>query len=148
MSKWHASGSHGKSKDREGRQNCRKKSCAVIPLYEVPGLAGCVLSWHLVIPNILEDDLKAAVKISVCKQTDLQAVPFLAPYGSQYLQLQEEELKDAVILVYANKQDLPGALDDAAVSEGLSLHMIKNRQWAIFKTSAIKGEGLFEGLDW
>lgn len=25
---------------------------------------------------------------------------------------------------------------------------IKNRQWAIFKTSAIKGEGLFEGLDW
>ncbi|GAQ78284.1 ADP-ribosylation factor [Klebsormidium nitens] len=62
--------------------------------------------------------------------------------------LQEEELKDAVILVYANKQDLPGALDDAAVSEGLSLHMIKNRQWAIFKTSAIKGEGLFEGLDW
>jgi ADP-ribosylation factor-like protein 1 len=57
-------------------------------------------------------------------------------------------LKDAVILVYANKQDLPGALDDAAVSEGLSLHMIKNRQWAIFKTSAIKGEGLFEGLDW
>jgi hypothetical protein len=25
---------------------------------------------------------------------------------------------------------------------------IKSRQWAIFKTSAIKGEGLFEGLDW
>jgi len=28
------------------------------------------------------------------------------------------------------------------------LHKIKNRQWSIFKTSAIKGEGLFEGLDW
>ncbi len=43
---------------------------------------------------------------------------------------------------------MPGALDDAAVTEALNLHKIKNRQWAIFKTSAIKGEGLFEGLDW
>ncbi|CAL5222812.1 g5231 [Coccomyxa viridis] len=62
--------------------------------------------------------------------------------------LDEEELRDALILVYANKQDLPGALNDAAVAEGLNLHSIKNRDWAIFKTSAIKGEGLFEGLDW
>uniref|UniRef100_F6GXA8 ADP-ribosylation factor 1 n=1 Tax=Vitis vinifera TaxID=29760 RepID=F6GXA8_VITVI len=61
--------------------------------------------------------------------------------------LQEEELKGAVVLIFANKQDLPGALDDAAVTEALELHKIKNRQWAIFKTSAIKGEGLFEGLD-
>jgi ADP-ribosylation factor-like protein 1 len=45
-------------------------------------------------------------------------------------------------------QDLPGALDDAAITESLELHKIKSRQWAIFKTSAIKGEGLFEGLDW
>lgn len=45
-------------------------------------------------------------------------------------------------------QDLPGALSDAKVAEGLGLTSIKSRQWAIFKTSAIKGEGLFEGLDW
>lgn len=62
--------------------------------------------------------------------------------------LDEEELKDAVILVYANKQDLPGALSDAQVAEGLGLTSIKNREWFIMKTSAIKGEGLFEGLDW
>ncbi|XP_057967855.1 ADP-ribosylation factor 1 isoform X3 [Malania oleifera] len=49
---------------------------------------------------------------------------------------------------HAILEDLPGALDDAAVTEALELHKIKNRQWAIFKTSAIKGEGLFEGLDW
>ena len=47
-----------------------------------------------------------------------------------------------------NLQDLPGALTDAQVAEGLGLSDIKNRDWAIFKTSAIKGEGLFEGLDW
>ncbi|KAL5973956.1 Arf GTPase arf1 [Asimina triloba] len=64
--------------------------------------------------------------------------------------LEEEELKGAVVLVYANKEvpDLPGALDAAAVTEALELHKIKNRQWAIFRTSAIKGEGIFEGLDW
>ncbi|RXH78798.1 hypothetical protein DVH24_002316 [Malus domestica] len=62
--------------------------------------------------------------------------------------LEEEELKGAVVVIFANKQDLPGALDDAAITEALELHKIKNRQWAIFKTSAIKGEGLFEGLDW
>ncbi|KAK9099949.1 hypothetical protein Scep_023379 [Stephania cephalantha] len=62
--------------------------------------------------------------------------------------LEEEELKGAVVLIFANKQDLPGALDDAAVTEALELHKIKNRQWSIFKTSALKGEGIFEGLDW
>jgi ADP-ribosylation factor-like protein 1 len=45
-------------------------------------------------------------------------------------------------------QDLPGALSDAQVAEALGLADIRNRDWAIFKTSAIKGDGLFEGLDW
>ncbi|KAM7508399.1 hypothetical protein LguiA_018852 [Lonicera macranthoides] len=49
---------------------------------------------------------------------------------------------------HAILEDLPGAIDDAAITEALELHKIKNRQWSIFKTSAIKGEGLFEGLDW
>ena len=53
-----------------------------------------------------------------------------------------------MILVYANKQDLPGALTDVQITEGLGLAEIKNRQWAIFKTSAIKGEGLWEGMEW
>lgn len=62
--------------------------------------------------------------------------------------LGEEELQKAVILVYANKQDLPGALSESEVAEGLGLTDIKNRAWSIYKTSAIKGEGLFEGLEW
>ncbi|KIZ00007.1 ADP-ribosylation factor 3 [Monoraphidium neglectum] len=62
--------------------------------------------------------------------------------------LSEEELKDSLLLVYANKQDLPGALSEAQVAEALGLHDIRGRPWAIYKTSAIKGEGLFEGLDW
>ncbi len=68
--------------------------------------------------------------------------------GEFHAILEEEELKDALVLVFANKQDLPGALDDAGVAEGLGLGAIKSRQWAIFKTSAVKGEGLWEGMEW
>ena len=62
--------------------------------------------------------------------------------------LQEEELKDAALLVFANKQDLPGAKSEAEVSEALQLSKLKGRTWAIYKASAVKGEGLTEGLDW
>lgn len=62
--------------------------------------------------------------------------------------LEEEELKDAILLVFANKQDSKGALNSRAVSEALGLSEIKNRQWSIQETSALKGSGLFEGFDW
>ena len=54
--------------------------------------------------------------------------------------LNEDELKDAVLLVFANKQDLQGALNVAQVSETLELQKLKNRQWSIFKASAIQGK--------
>lgn len=62
--------------------------------------------------------------------------------------LEEEELSDASLLVFANKQDFSGALNAQQVSEGLGLGEIKNRQWSIQETSALKGTGLFEGFDW
>lgn len=43
---------------------------------------------------------------------------------------------------------MPGAMTAAEVSDMLGLSHLKNRQWAIYKTSALKGEGLEEGLDW
>jgi len=65
-----------------------------------------------------------------------------------FAMLEEEELKDATLLVFANKQDLPNALSDEEISNKLGLSKIKNRQWTIFKTSAVNGTGLTEGLDW
>lgn len=62
--------------------------------------------------------------------------------------LEEEELKDAALVVFANKQDLPNALPVDAIAEKLGLASLKQRQWQIFKTSAIKGDGLYDGLDW
>ncbi|CEP18249.1 hypothetical protein [Parasitella parasitica] len=62
--------------------------------------------------------------------------------------LEEEELKDAALLVFANKQDMEGALSAAEVADALGLSTLKNRQYSIYRTSALKGEGLTEGLDW
>jgi ADP-ribosylation factor-like protein 1 len=62
--------------------------------------------------------------------------------------LEEEELKDTKLLVFANKQDQQGAMSVADVSEALGLTTIKDRQWHICKSAAIKNEGLTDGLDW
>lgn len=55
--------------------------------------------------------------------------------------LDEEELKDASLLVFANKQDQPGVLGAAEISEALKLLRLKDRSWQIFGCSAVTGEG-------
>ena len=65
-----------------------------------------------------------------------------------YTMLKEEELQESALLVFANKQDQPNALSAAEVSEVLNLTELKDRSWSIVASSAIKGEGLTEGLDW
>lgn len=62
--------------------------------------------------------------------------------------LREEELKDAALLVFANKQDQPTALSVSEISKLLGLVELKDRSWSIMGSSAITGEGLTEGLDW
>lgn len=58
------------------------------------------------------------------------------------------DLKDAVILVFANKKDLPTAKNAAELTDLFSLHEIKNHDWHIQPCCALTGEGLEEGLDW
>ena len=62
--------------------------------------------------------------------------------------LAEVELKDAAVLVMANKQDLNGAMSPNDVTEKLGLQSLKGRQWLVQGTSATTGQGLKEGLDW
>merc|ERR1719261_131507 len=47
--------------------------------------------------------------------------------------LNEDEMRDAVLLVFANK---------------LGLSNMRNRQWFIQSACATTGDGLYEGLDW
>jgi len=62
--------------------------------------------------------------------------------------LAENELKNAVLLVFANKQDFPTAMKVQEVTERLELNKLQNRKWFIQGTSTATGNGLFEGLNW
>lgn len=62
--------------------------------------------------------------------------------------LAEEELKDSVVLVMANKQDLNGALSANEITDKMGMSQLKGRQWLVQGTSATTGQGLKEGLDW
>ncbi|GMN42527.1 hypothetical protein TIFTF001_011741 [Ficus carica] len=75
----------------------------------------------------------------------------------------QDELRDAVLLVFANKQDLPNAMNAAEITDKLGLHSLRQRHCLphlpvgsnldsdleyIQSTCATSGEGLYEGLDW
>merc|ERR1712146_726719 len=62
--------------------------------------------------------------------------------------LAEDEMRDAVVLVFANKQDLPNSMTAAEITDKLGLHNMRGRQWFIQSTCATTGDGLYEGLDW
>ncbi|KAI1318589.1 ADP-ribosylation factor, Arf Arf6 [Mortierella claussenii] len=62
--------------------------------------------------------------------------------------ISDREMKDCLLLVFANKQDLPGAMTPAEVTERLQLQTMRERPWYVHPSCATTGEGLFEGLNW
>ena len=59
-----------------------------------------------------------------------------------------QRLLGATLLVFANKQDLPGALKAEEIKEALDLDSIKTHHWKIVWCSAVTGENLLQGMDW
>lgn len=63
--------------------------------------------------------------------------------------LSEEELRGVPLLIFANKQDIEGALKPEEVGAKLGLAGVEtNRSWSVRGSSALKGDGLEEGMDW
>ena len=65
-----------------------------------------------------------------------------------YKLLKNETLKNAIILIYANKQDLPEAKNVSDIIQIYGLDNIKNHIWHIQPCSAQTGEGLITGMKW
>ena len=63
--------------------------------------------------------------------------------------LAQEKLAGASLLVFANKQDLGGALkfEEIAACLGLEDEDVKGRHWSVFGCSAVTGVGLENGFD-
>lgn len=64
--------------------------------------------------------------------------------------LKQEKLAGASLLIFANKQDLGGALTFEQISDILQLNSsdISGRHCKIFGCSAVTGDGLLTGFDW
>ncbi|OAY39190.1 ADP-ribosylation factor [Manihot esculenta] len=62
--------------------------------------------------------------------------------------LGDSELRDATILVFANKQDIQDAMRVDEVADKLGLHALRQHCWYIQSCSALAGQGLYEGLAW
>ncbi len=62
--------------------------------------------------------------------------------------LAEDELREAVLLVFANKQDLPKAKSAEEISEALNLRALEGRRWWVQACCATNGDGVYAGLDW
>lgn len=65
--------------------------------------------------------------------------------------LQQDKLAGASLLIFANKQDIEGALSSQEIASLLELDTndaYKKRHWSIQSCSAVTGEGLVAGMDW
>eukprot|EP01119_Soliformovum_irregulare_P009366 TRINITY_DN22631_c0_g1_i1.p1 TRINITY_DN22631_c0_g1~~TRINITY_DN22631_c0_g1_i1.p1 ORF type:complete len:187 (+),score=42.74 TRINITY_DN22631_c0_g1_i1:70-630(+) len=64
--------------------------------------------------------------------------------------LKEEKLAGASLLIFSNKQDVEGALNEKQIVEMLALEgtIGSKRHWHIQACSAVTGDGLLEGMDW
>jgi len=62
--------------------------------------------------------------------------------------MSDDHLRNAVLLVLANKQDLPHSVGAGQIKDMLNLQELKQKNWFVQPACASTGEGLFEGLDW
>jgi ADP-ribosylation factor protein 1 len=62
--------------------------------------------------------------------------------------LRDPLLADTVLLVLANKQDLPNVMPTAELCDKLELEKLRGRQWYVQPCTATTASGLYEGLDW
>ncbi|KAK0717411.1 ADP-ribosylation factor family-domain-containing protein [Lasiosphaeria miniovina] len=62
--------------------------------------------------------------------------------------INDREMRDCLLLVFANKQDLDSAMKPLEVTEKLQLAKLKDKLWYVQPSVAVNGDGLAEGFDW
>uniref|UniRef100_A0A8D0GRI7 ARF like GTPase 5C n=1 Tax=Sphenodon punctatus TaxID=8508 RepID=A0A8D0GRI7_SPHPU len=65
-----------------------------------------------------------------------------------YKMLAHEDLHNAALLIFANKQDVKNSMTTSEISKFLTLSSIKDHPWHIQGCCALTGEGLPAGLEW
>lgn len=62
--------------------------------------------------------------------------------------LQDKDMQNAFILIFANKQDLQYAVKPTELTDSLGLHQLRDRNWYVQPSCATTGNGLEDGLKW
>lgn len=62
--------------------------------------------------------------------------------------LGKAEVRDAVPLAFANKQDLPDTVNAAEITDKLAVHSLPRRNCHKLATCATSTRGLYKGPDW
>lgn len=88
----------------------------------------------------------AKVLIYVVDSSDRMRVE-QAQHELHYI-LPNEELREAILLVYANKQDLPNAMTVDELKDHMKLNGITSHKWHIQPTCATERKGVLEGINW
>ncbi len=57
-------------------------------------------------------------------------------------------LKEVPFLIFANKQDLPNAVDTSTLTNKLNLWKQQNQKWKVTDCTATQGIGIEEGFQW
>ncbi|TDG41456.1 hypothetical protein AWZ03_012113 [Drosophila navojoa] len=86
----------------------------------------------------------AAGIIFVVDAADVERIP--EAMKELHSMLRVNELKDSVVLVFANKQDLPNAIAPDELARQLCLHELHQR-WAIRGACASSGKGILDGME-
>ena len=63
--------------------------------------------------------------------------------------LEDERIKCAPVLVFANQQEMPGAASSTEIAERLELsRLTTQRQWHVQQCNVLTGEGIMDGFNW
>eukprot|EP00703_Trepomonas_sp_PC1_P003607 JAP92999.1 ADP-ribosylation factor [Trepomonas sp. PC1] len=96
--------------------------------------------------NYYKDNPKAIIFVVDAHETDPQRIQEAADELQKLMNL--PQLKEAPFLIYANKHDLPKAMDSSEIAEKFNLEGFKDQKWFIQACCAKTGEGLYQGLDY
>eukprot|EP01084_Bolivina_argentea_P205530 351091_1 len=102
-----------------------------------------------IIEQVLHNKIIPKSIVAICYQYYFDMLETGSAKTELYKVLNDKEIEDdTVLLIYANKQDLPNAMSVEEIKNELELDKITNRKWHIQPCSALNGDGLHEGIDW
>ena len=108
-------------------------------VWDLGGQEALRTSWHLYYSGV-------SAVVVVVDSSERERLPTVRE--ELLRMIAHPDLQSSVVLVFANKQDIPGAMGAAEVSACLGLDQVTTHEWHIQACCALTGAGLWEGMTW